>query len=138
MPNLTPFLLLDGNRAEDWMHPTRKPRQRNTVAMYVTDGTLSDLKELFDKLSLGDRDLLDELQDMPFGTYGIWLTGSAFIGSFGASGPEPKGASTGEPGVTIVTGNADPARPSFGARHPIAPPLSGCWLRALGCHIHRQ
>jgi PhnB protein len=57
--------------ATDWMHATRKPSQGNTVAMYLTSGTFSDLKEIFDKLSLGaDPDLLDELHDMPFGTYG--------------------------------------------------------------------
>jgi len=57
--------------ATDWMHATRKPSQGNTVAMHLTSGTFSDLKEIFDKLSLGaDPDLLDELHDMPFGTYG--------------------------------------------------------------------
>jgi PhnB protein len=57
--------------ATDWMHETRRPRQGNTVAMYVTGGTLSELKEIFDNLSVGaDRDLLDDLQDMPFGIYG--------------------------------------------------------------------
>jgi PhnB protein len=121
LPNLTPFLLFDGNCAEamafyhsclggeltlmrlsdtpmkdtvapehhnkvvyahlrsrdmefsatDWMHATRRPTQGNTVAMYVTSGTVGDLAEIFDRLSLGaDRELLDELQDMPFGTYG--------------------------------------------------------------------
>ncbi len=121
MPNLTPFLLFDGNCAEamafyhsclggeltitklgetpmkdnsppehhgkvayahlksrdmefsatDWLHPVRQPRQGNTVAMYVTGGTYSDLSKIFDELSRGaDRDLLDELHDMPFGTYG--------------------------------------------------------------------
>jgi PhnB protein len=57
--------------ATDWMHATRQPRQGNTVAMYITSGTFGDLKEIFDKLSLdADPDLLDELRDMPFGTYG--------------------------------------------------------------------
>jgi PhnB protein len=57
--------------ATDWMHETRRPRQGNTVAMYITGGTLSDLKEVFDQLSSGaDPELLDELQDMPFGIYG--------------------------------------------------------------------
>ena len=57
--------------ATDWMHATRKPSQGNTVAMYLTSGTFSDLKEIFDKLSVGaDLDLLDDLHDMPFGTYG--------------------------------------------------------------------
>ena len=57
--------------ATDWMHATRGWTQGNTVAIYVTSDALSDLREIFDKLSVGaDRDLLDELEDMPFGTYG--------------------------------------------------------------------
>jgi PhnB protein len=57
--------------ATDWLHPTRKPRQGNTVAMYVNGGTYSQLRDIFDKLAAGaDRTLLDDLQDMPFGTYG--------------------------------------------------------------------
>jgi uncharacterized glyoxalase superfamily protein PhnB len=57
--------------ATGWMHTTRKPNQGNTVAMYVTSGTVGDLQEIFRKLSLGaDPDLLDELHDMPFGIYG--------------------------------------------------------------------
>jgi len=57
--------------ATDWMHATRKPNQGNTVAMYVTSGTVGDLQQIFHKLSLGaDPDLLDELHDMPFGIYG--------------------------------------------------------------------
>lgn len=57
--------------ATDWMHERRRPKQGNTVAMYVTGGTPSDLKEIFDQLSVGaDPDLLDELQELPFGIYG--------------------------------------------------------------------
>ena len=57
--------------ATDWMHESRRPSQGNTVAMYVTGSPISDLKEIFDELSVGaNRDLLDELQDLPFGIYG--------------------------------------------------------------------
>ncbi|MGA2521731.1 MAG: VOC family protein [Acidimicrobiales bacterium] len=57
--------------ATDWMHPTRTPRQGNTVAMYVTGATPDELKALFGALSAGaDPELLDELRDLPFGTYG--------------------------------------------------------------------
>lgn len=57
--------------ATDWMHATRNWTQGNTVAIYVTSDELSDLREIFDRLSVGaDRDLLDELQNLPFGTYG--------------------------------------------------------------------
>lgn len=57
--------------ATDWLHPTRAPHWGNTVAMYVSSGTYDQLKDIFDKLSVGaDRTLLDDLRDMPFGTYG--------------------------------------------------------------------
>ncbi len=57
--------------ATDWMHPVRKPRQGNTVCMYINGGTFDDLKQIFDKLSAGaDQSLLDDLRDMPFGSYG--------------------------------------------------------------------
>lgn len=57
--------------ATDWLHPTRAPQQGNTVAMYINGGTYSQLREIFDKLSIGaDRELLDDLHDLPFGTYG--------------------------------------------------------------------
>jgi PhnB protein len=57
--------------ATDWQHQTRVPRQGNTVGLYLSGGTLTDLKEVFDKLAVGaDSGLLDELRDMPFGSYG--------------------------------------------------------------------
>jgi PhnB protein len=57
--------------ATDWLHPTRKPRQGNTVALYIHGGTYGELRETFDKLAVGaDKELLDDLRDMPFGSYG--------------------------------------------------------------------
>lgn len=57
--------------ATDWLHPTRVPKQGNTAAMYLTGGTYNELRAIFDGLSAGaDPDLLDDLRDMPFGTYG--------------------------------------------------------------------
>jgi PhnB protein len=57
--------------ATDWMHATRSPRQGNTVCTYVNGGTYPELKAIFDKLSAGaDKELLDELRDLPFGSYG--------------------------------------------------------------------
>lgn len=39
--------------------------------MYINSGTYSQLREIFDKLSAGaDKALLDDLHDLPFGTYG--------------------------------------------------------------------
>ena len=55
----------------DWLHPTRRPKQGNTVCLYINDGRYSQLKTIFDKLSAGaDKELLDDLRDMPFGSYG--------------------------------------------------------------------
>jgi len=57
--------------ATDWLHTTRRPSLGNTVAIYLNDGTYSQLREVFDKLSAdADPDLLDDLHDLPFGTYG--------------------------------------------------------------------
>ena len=57
--------------ATDWMHPTRTPRQGNVVAMYINGGKYSELRAIFDKLSVGaDNSLLDQLRDLPFGSYG--------------------------------------------------------------------
>lgn len=57
--------------ATDWLHPKRIPKQGNTVAMYIIGGKYNDLRAIFDGLATGaDKALLDDLQDMPFGTYG--------------------------------------------------------------------
>lgn len=57
--------------ATDWLHPTRTPKQGNTVAMYINGGKYKELRAIFDKLSSGaDKELLDDLRDMPFGSYG--------------------------------------------------------------------
>lgn len=57
--------------ATDWLHRTRMPKQGNTVAMYINGGTYSELRAIFDKLAVGaDKELLDDLRDMPFGSYG--------------------------------------------------------------------
>jgi PhnB protein len=57
--------------ATDWLHPTRTPRQGNTVAIYISGGKYKELRTIFDKLAVGaNKELLDDLRDMPFGTYG--------------------------------------------------------------------
>jgi PhnB protein len=57
--------------ATDWLHPTRIPKQGNTVCMYINSGNYIELRVIFDKLSVGaDKALLDDLRDMPFGIYG--------------------------------------------------------------------
>src|SRR5215469_9071167 len=55
--------------ASDWLHPTRTPQQGNTVCLYISEVTYTELKEIFEKLSEGaDPSLLDALRDMPFGS----------------------------------------------------------------------
>lgn len=57
--------------ATDWLHPRRTPRQGNTVAMYLNGGKYDELRAIFDRLAAGaDKALLDDLRDVPFGTYG--------------------------------------------------------------------
>lgn len=57
--------------ATDWLHPTRTPTQGNTVAMYINGGKYNELRAIFDKLAVGaNKELLDDLRDMPFGSYG--------------------------------------------------------------------
>jgi PhnB protein len=57
--------------ATDWQHQTRVPQGGNTVALYLNDASYPQLEQIFAKLSLhADPELLDELRDMPFGTYG--------------------------------------------------------------------
>jgi PhnB protein len=57
--------------ATDWLHATRTPIQGNTVAFYIHGGTYGELRAIFDKLSVGaNQDTLDELRNMPIGSYG--------------------------------------------------------------------
>lgn len=57
--------------ATDWLHPTRRPVQGNTTAIYLTGAGYDELSPIFEKLREGaDSELLDELRAMPFGTYG--------------------------------------------------------------------
>ena len=57
--------------ATDWLHPTRVPRPGNTVAVYLQADDYRELRAVFDRLAAGaDQDLVDDLRDMPFGTYG--------------------------------------------------------------------
>jgi PhnB protein len=57
--------------ATDWLHPTRKPKQGNTTAMYVNSDQPFELRTIFDRLSSGaDKEFLVDLREMPFGLYG--------------------------------------------------------------------
>lgn len=58
--------------ATDWMaSPEFDPIQGNMYAIFVTGKSFDELKTVFDKLRDGDNNQrLQELHDMPFGTYG--------------------------------------------------------------------
>ena len=57
--------------ATDWLHPTRKYSPGNNVAIYLSEGTYPELRERFDRLADGaNPTLLDDLREMPFGSYG--------------------------------------------------------------------
>ena len=55
--------------ASDWLRPERTPIRGNTVCLYLSGGTLHELKALFEKLSEG-ADVTDPLKEQFFGTYG--------------------------------------------------------------------
>lgn len=58
--------------ATDWMaSPEFDPVQGNTFAIFVTSDGYEELKVIFDKLKDGNNnERLQELHEMPFGTYG--------------------------------------------------------------------
>jgi PhnB protein len=58
--------------ATDWMaSPDFDPKQGNTTAIFVIGEGYEELKAAFDKLKDGDNNTrLQELHEMPFGTYG--------------------------------------------------------------------
>lgn len=58
--------------ATDWMaSPEFNPVQGNTSAIFVVGKADDELKAVFDKLKDGDHNTrLQELHEMPFGTYG--------------------------------------------------------------------
>ncbi len=58
--------------ATDWMaSPEFEPKQGNTFAIFVVGKSGDDLKTVFNKLKDGNNNKrLQELHDMPFGTYG--------------------------------------------------------------------
>jgi PhnB protein len=55
--------------ASDWLRPDRTPIRGNTVCLYLSGGTLEELKTLFERLSAGAA-VTDPLKEQFFGTYG--------------------------------------------------------------------
>jgi PhnB protein len=57
--------------ATDWLHPVHVWKQGDNVAMYLRGDGFDELKAIFDKLRAGaNEQFFEELQEMPFGTYG--------------------------------------------------------------------
>jgi PhnB protein len=68
--------LASGNRsgnveisASDWLLPDRTPVAGNTVCLYLSGGTLQELRAFFERLSEG-AEVTDPLKEQFFGTYG--------------------------------------------------------------------
>ena len=55
--------------ASDWLRPAETPIRGNTVCLYLSGGTLDELKTLFEGLSDG-AEVTDPLKEQFFGTYG--------------------------------------------------------------------
>lgn len=55
--------------ASDWMIPDRPPVRGTTVCLYLSQGTVQELRTLFGNLSAG-AEVTDPLKEMPFGLYG--------------------------------------------------------------------
>ena len=55
--------------ASDWLRPAQAPIRGNTVCLYLSGGTLEELKTLFERLS-DDAEVTDPLKEQFFGTYG--------------------------------------------------------------------
>jgi len=55
--------------ASDWLRPAQTPIRGNTVCLYLSGGTLEELKILFEKVSEG-AEVTDPLKEQFFGTYG--------------------------------------------------------------------
>ncbi len=64
--------LISGNisiSASDWLRPSETPVQGNMVCLYLSSGTSTDVKALFEKLSVGAQ-VTDPFTEQPFGWYG--------------------------------------------------------------------
>ena len=55
--------------ASDWLMPGRTPIRGNTVCLYLSGGTLEELRTLFERLSDG-AEITDPLKEQFHGTYG--------------------------------------------------------------------
>lgn len=58
--------------ATDWMAaPEYLPKPGDTFSIFITGGTIEEVKPIFEKLSVdASQDRFQPLHDLPFGTYG--------------------------------------------------------------------
>lgn len=74
--------------ASDWLALNETPVRGNTVCLFLSGGTLPELKALFEKLSAG-ANVTNPLQPTFFGTYGAlndrfgvrWMFAGNYVGS---------------------------------------------------------
>lgn len=55
--------------ASDWLRPDQTPKSGNTICLYLSGGSFSELKTAFGNLSEG-ADVTDPLKEQFFGAYG--------------------------------------------------------------------
>mgnify|MGYP001172713127 FL=1 len=55
--------------ASDWLRPSERRNQGNTVMLYISGGNPDETRSLFRKLSEG-AEVTDPISDQPFGLYG--------------------------------------------------------------------
>lgn len=55
--------------ASDWLRPSEKLIQGNSLSLYISGGTFDETKRIFSLLSEG-ADVTDALTEHPFGLYG--------------------------------------------------------------------
>ena len=55
--------------ASDWLHPTEHPQQGNLLCLYLSGGTVSRTREIFELLS-AQATVTDPFVEHPFGFYG--------------------------------------------------------------------
>ena len=68
--------------ATDWLHPTRRPKQGNTVAMYINGGEYKELRAVFDRLAAErTKSCLTICEICRLEAAGILPINMAFIGS---------------------------------------------------------
>lgn len=78
--------------ASDWLHQDRRRVPGNTVCCYVEGGSGEETRAIFDTLSAGaEPALLDDMRDLPFGSYGALTDRYGVRWMFRAEAPAPAG-----------------------------------------------